>query len=115
MSPNCALLRLKPTEPALAILFEMTDISVCEALRPESDVKNDMDLSFLGGGGGRRGGGLDVFEQLRLRGELLRHLREHLVRFADPGEARELRQLGDNMLIIDRADWKSTRPNSNHK
>src|SRR3546814_11069752 len=93
MSPNCALLRLKPTEPALAILLEMTDISVCEALRPESDVKNDMDLSFLGGGGGRRGGGLDVFEQLRLRGELPRNLREHIVRFADPGEARTVRPL----------------------
>jgi hypothetical protein len=38
ISPNCALLRLKPTEPALAILFEMTDISVWAPLRPESDV-----------------------------------------------------------------------------
>src|SRR3546814_5241605 len=63
-----------------------------------------MDLSFLGGGGGRRGGGLDVFEQLRLRGELLRNLREHIVRFADPGEARELRHLGDHLLIIDRVE-----------
>src|SRR3546814_994462 len=54
MSPNCALLRLKPIEPALAMLFEMTDISVWAPLRPESDVKNDMDLSFLGGWGFRR-------------------------------------------------------------
>src|SRR3546814_13872699 len=101
MPPNCALLRLKPTETALAILFEMTDISVCEALRPENDVKNDMDLSFLGGGGGRRSGGLDVFEQLRLRGELLRNLRAHIVGFADPGAARYLRHLGEPLPLIE--------------
>src|SRR3546814_18728041 len=100
MSPNCALLRLKPTEPALAILFEMTDISVCEALRPESEVKSDMDLSFLGGGGGSRGGGLEVFAQLRFRGWLLRNLREHSVRFAVPGEARECALLVQNMRVL---------------
>ena len=38
MSPNCALLRLKPIELALAMLFEMTDMSVWAPLRPESEV-----------------------------------------------------------------------------
>ena len=43
MSPNCALLFLKAVLLTLATLLATVDISVCEALRPESDVKNDMD------------------------------------------------------------------------
>jgi hypothetical protein len=37
-SPNSVPLRLKPVVPTLAMLFEMTARSVCEALRPESAV-----------------------------------------------------------------------------
>ena len=37
-SPNWARLRLKPVELALAILFEITDMSVWAPLRPESEV-----------------------------------------------------------------------------
>src|SRR3546814_289362 len=105
MSPNCALLRLKPIEPALAMLFEMTDISVWAPLRPESDVKNDMDLSFLGGWGFRRrrgeGRGPDFLEQGGLRRQLLGNLLERRVDFGDAGEAGELRHLRDHLLIID--------------
>ncbi len=37
-SPNSALLFLKPIEPTLATLFEITERSVCAPLRPESEV-----------------------------------------------------------------------------
>src|SRR3546814_2237696 len=109
------------------MLFEMTDISVWAPLRPESDVKNDMDLSFLGGWGFRRrrgeGRGPDFLEQGGLRRQLLGNLLERRVGFGDAGEAGELRHLRDHLLIIDRVervllrqlrDRKSTRLNSSH-
>ena len=38
ISPNSALLFLKPLEPTLAILFDVVEISVCAPLRPVSAV-----------------------------------------------------------------------------
>src|SRR3546814_18369060 len=79
MSPNCALLRLKPIEPVLAMLFEMTDISVWAPLSPERDVKNAMDLSSPGGCGLRRSRGEGRVPALLAPGHLRRQFLGNLL------------------------------------
>ena len=46
ISPNSALLFLKPADPTFAMLFEVVEISVWAPFKPVSAVKKDMFNSY---------------------------------------------------------------------